>query len=81
MSFLTKSMSRARAKIIVNESKFAHWDEEDIVKGLIVRSFSKRSYNFIRESKLTPMPSITTLSNWIKNFLTKPGFQDDILKR
>ena len=80
MSMLTKSMSRAQAKIIVNESKFAHWNEEDIVKGLILRSFSKKSYNFIRESKIAPLPTITTLSNWIKNFQTKLGFQDDILK-
>ena len=56
------------------------WSQQDIVDGLVLRSFSKRSYQFLRRKYLLPLPGLTTLRTWVQNFQCLPGIQTDILK-
>ena len=56
------------------------WAQKDIVDGLVLRSFSKRAYQFLRKKKLFPLPGLTTLRSWVNNFKCLPGVQNDILK-
>ena len=56
------------------------WSQKDIVDGLVLRSFSKRAYQFLRKKNLLPLPGLTTLRNWVRNFRCMPGIQTDILR-
>ena len=69
----------AQAHIIVNNNKNGKWQKEDITNGLIIKSFSKRSYEYLRDTCKLPFPSLSTLRDWTKNFETNPGIQYDIL--
>jgi len=40
---------------------------------------SNRAYQFIRMKNLFPLPAVSTLKNWVKNFKCKPGLQKEIL--
>ena len=49
---LEKSFSSPQARILVHEKKQARkWSKDDIAEGLLLRSFSRRAYNFLREKK------------------------------
>ena len=75
---LQKSFSRSQANILVQNSKRPKkWSVDDITEGLVLRSFSRKAYNFLREKKKLPLPSETTLRAWIKNFKCWPGIQFD----
>ena len=78
---LQKSFSRSQARILVNNTNRAKkWSEEDIVNGLILRSFSRRTYQHLRQKKLLPLPGLSTLRRWVKNFQCQPGLLTDVLK-
>jgi hypothetical protein len=54
---LSNSFSGPQANIIVHKKTRARkWSEEDIVNGLMLRSFSHKSYLFLRQKKLLPLP-------------------------
>ena len=60
---LSDSFSAPQAKIIVDKTTRARkWSEEDIVNGLMLRSFSHKSYLFLRQKKLLPLPGKNTIS-------------------
>ncbi len=75
---LTKYFSPSQTKSIIT-SKRVQWSEEDIVKGLMLRSLSKKSYQHIRKKKIFPVPSISTLRKWVTRFDCSPGILDNVL--
>ena len=64
---LEKYFSSSQTKQIL-EQKRVCWSEDDIVKGLLLCSLSKRAYLFIRRKKMFPLPAISTLRKWVANF-------------
>ena len=75
---LEKSFSSPQARILVHEKKQARkWSKDNIAEGLLLRSFSRRAYNFLREKKKLPLPSESTLRNWVRHFNCGPGVQLD----
>jgi len=75
-----KKFSVAKTNFFLNGNKRArHWSQQDIIDGLILRGFSRRAYQYLRKKKLLPLPGISTLSAWIKNFKCRPGLQSDLL--
>ena len=75
---LKRSFSMTQAQVLIHNKKQARkWSEEDISEGLVLRSFSRRAYTFLREKKKLPFPSESTLQSWVKNFKCGPGMQID----
>jgi len=76
---LEKSFSKPQTKVIVEKKiRPGKWSEEDVVTGLLIRSFSKKCFDFIREKKLFPLPGSSTLRNWVKNFKCQPGMMEEM---
>jgi len=75
---LQKYFSPSQAKSIMTQKR-VNWSEEDIVKGLMLRSLSRKSYQFIRKKKLFPVPSISTLRKWVSKFDCSPGILNDVM--
>ena len=76
---LSVKFTNAQAHLIINNNVKGRWQNEDITNGLILKSFSRTSYEFLRNKLKLPFPSLTTLHEWTKNFDTSPGIQYDIL--
>lgn len=60
-------------------SKRVKWSKEDIVKGLMVYSLSRRCYQLIRKKKMIPLPSPSTLKMWVSKFHCTPGILTDVM--
>jgi len=70
----------AQTTILTEKKRIKKWSEKDIIQGLILRSMSNKAYQFIRMKNLFPLPAVSTLKNWVKNFKSEPGLQEEILK-
>lgn len=78
---LEKTFTADQTKILVESKKRPKkWGNDDIINGLLLRSFSRKAYQFIRQKNLLPMPSLSTLKVWAKKVNCQPGMQVDILK-
>ena len=76
-----KTFSVAKTNILLNgRIQARRWSQKDIVDALVLRAFSKRAYQFLRKKQLLPMPGLSTLRNWLKNFKCYPGLQKDVLQ-
>ena len=49
------------------------WKEEDIQQALIIWTTSKKTYRYLREAKILPLPSERCLQNKIKHITLPPG--------
>ena len=80
-NILEKKFTADQTKILVESKKRPKkWGKDDIINGLLLRSFSRKAYQFIRQKKLLPMPSLSTLKIWVKKLNCQPGMQVDVLK-
>jgi hypothetical protein len=78
--FLSR-FSAPKTNFFLRRNKRAkQWTEPDIIDALTLRGFSKRAYQFLRKKQLLPLPGLSTLRNWVKNFKCYPGIQNDLLK-
>jgi hypothetical protein len=78
--FLSR-FSAPKTNFFLKRNKRAkHWSENDIIDALTLRGFSKRAYQFLRKKELLPLPGLSTLRSWVKNFKCYPGIQTDLLK-
>lgn len=76
-----RQFTPARTNIFLRKSKQVQkWSQLEIVEGLILRSFSRRAFQFVRKKKLLPLPGVSTLRSWIKNFSCLPGVQSNLLQ-
>ena len=80
-NLLNGSFSSAQISVVTKKLKRPRkWTEDDIANGLILRSFSRKSYDFLREKKLLPLPSETAMRKWVKSFSCQPGILHDMKK-
>ena len=56
------------------------WDQEDFTLALTLKCLHKRTYNFLRQKKLLPMPGERTLRKYFENFKMNQGFIDPVAK-
>ncbi len=78
---LEGSFTMPQVKTIINKkTRPRQWSEDDIINGLMLRSFSNKSFNFIRRRKLLPLPAESTLRHWVKHFHCQPGYLHDVNK-
>ena len=50
-----------------------NWEQEDIVRALVIRCSSRRCYQLLRDRFRFPLPGMTTLRRWTRGFRTSPG--------
>ena len=77
---LSKSFSSAQSRFIINKKTRVHWGIKDISQGLMLRTISRKAYEYLRKNKILPLPAVSTLRLWIKKFRCRPGLQTSILK-
>jgi len=78
---LEGSFSLPQQTTIINKkTRPRQWCEKDVINGLLLRSFSRKAFNFIRQKNLLPIPAETTLRRWVRNFRCHPGHLDDVYK-
>ena len=77
---LSKSFTDSQAKTLAERKKRVRWGIKDISQGLILRTLSKKAYQYIRSNQIFPLPAISTLRKWIRNFKCQPGIQLPILR-
>ena len=65
---------------LIERKKKCHWTEEDIARGVTLRSISSKSYKYIRQHLNFPFPGDTTIYDWIKNINCEPGLQKSSLR-
>ena len=65
---------------MIEGKKKCHWTEEDIARGVTLRSISSKSYKYIRQHLNFPFPGDTTIYDWIKNINCEPGLQKSSLR-
>lgn len=53
---------------------------KDISQGLMLRTISRKAYEYLRRNKILPLPAVSTLRRWIKNFRCRSGLQTSVLK-
>ena len=46
----------------------------------MLRTISRKAYEYLRRNKILPLPAVSTLRLWIKKFRCRPGIQASILK-
>ncbi|GBM73070.1 Transposable element P transposase [Araneus ventricosus] len=63
--------------VIENKSKIK-WTAEDISRHLIIRSISRRAYEYWRNQIGIPLPSASTLKRWCSKFSCRPGMLHDV---
>ena len=75
-----KRFSLAKTNFFLHNNRRAQrWSQQDIIDGLVLRSFSRKAYRYLRKKNLLPLPCETTLKTWIRNFKCSPGLQSDLL--
>ena len=62
------------------KKKRVRWSVNDVTQGLMLRTISRRAYQYIRKSNLIPVPAISTLRKWIQHINFEPGIQMPILR-
>ncbi|MBM3939224.1 MAG: hypothetical protein FJ333_11315, partial [Sphingomonadales bacterium] len=78
LKVLKKTFSIPQARILIeNKKQPQKWSEGDIAEGLVLRSFSRKAYNFLRDKKKIPLPSESALRSWVRSFKCDPGLQID----
>eukprot|EP00094_Tigriopus_californicus_P000565 TCALIF_00547-PA protein Name:"Similar to T Transposable element P transposase (Drosophila melanogaster)" AED:0.11 eAED:0.11 QI:71/0.5/0.33/0.66/1/1/3/0/494 len=78
---LEKTQTPAEVKRLLNPGQ-KHWrySQEDMIKALVLKSMSNRTYEYLRKSRMIALPSRLTVDRWLKNSHTTPGIQHDCLK-
>lgn len=55
------------------------WPEEDIASAMTLRSLSPKCYNYMRDVRGFPLPSVSTLNDRAKKFDCEPGLLSSVL--
>lgn len=78
---LRKVFTSGQISILMSEtSKRVRWSSEDIMSAISLRSLSPKAYKYLRDVQKIPLPSLTTLQNWISTFNIAPGILKDVFK-
>ena len=76
----SKGHSDSMVKKLFNPSgkKRLHYDKKEICDAMVLRSISRKGFEFVRKNMCVPVPSKRFLDRWFKDFKTVPGMQHDM---
>ena len=60
--------------------KVRKWTHDDISLALTIRLLHKKTYVFLRDSKILPLPGLSTLENYFRNFSIPEGFLTSVVR-
>jgi hypothetical protein len=80
LNFLKRGWSDQQLDVLQKKLKKGRWQAQDIILGLTIRGISKRAFLFLRKSGLVPLPGLSTLKRWIKDFQCPVGIQKQVFK-
>ena len=78
-NLLKESFSDGQIKRLLYKKVRVKWSHSDVIFGLRLRSHSIRTFQFVRKFSPLPLPSLTTLKNYVKKFRCRPGIQKPVL--
>ena len=55
-----------------------NWEKDDINLALTLRLLSKKTYKLLRKRRLLPLPGLSTLNKYFKDFQIPPGYLDSV---
>jgi hypothetical protein len=79
-ALLKRGWSNQQLDVLQRNLKKGRWQDQDIILGLTIRGISKRCFLFLRKSGLVPLPGLSTLKRWIKDFQCPVGIQHKVFK-
>ncbi len=56
------------------------WNQADISLALTIRLLHKKTYTFLRDSKILPLPGLSTLESYFRNFDIPEGFLTSVVR-
>jgi hypothetical protein len=56
------------------------WSHEDIALAVTLCSLSSKTYRFLRRQHILPLPGVSTLKNFFKNFLIPEGYLEVVAR-
>lgn len=66
--------------LMLPEKKRIKWTFEDMVSAISLRSYSPRTYKYLRNIKQIPLPCLTSIHNWIAKFDVSPGILKHVIQ-
>ncbi|KAF0313967.1 Transposable element P transposase [Amphibalanus amphitrite] len=57
-----------------------NWEQQDIVRALVIRCCSRKCYQLLKDKFQFPLPGLSTLRRWTRGFRTSPGILDMALQ-
>ncbi|XP_040575132.1 uncharacterized protein [Lepeophtheirus salmonis] len=70
------SFTKSQTDVILHKKKVRKWLTEDIISALRLRQMSPKTYAFIRRCGHFPLPGLSTLRNWVREFKVEKGSQE-----
>jgi transcription elongation factor GreA-like protein len=77
---LSNVLTANQIDIVLKKKKQVRWTPEEIATAITIRYFSAKCYNFLRSRIGFPLPSLSTLNNWINKLNIRRGHLDDVLR-
>lgn len=73
-------LTPTQIECMLQKKTVKRWEEEDIRRAVTLRSFSPKSYNYLRETMKFPLPSAATLKRWLIKLSVEPGLLLPVVK-
>jgi transcriptional regulator with XRE-family HTH domain len=56
------------------------WTQDDICQALTIRLISRRAYKYLRTNRILPLPGISTLEKYFRDFTIEEGYLESVAK-
>lgn len=70
---LEKCFTDTQINALLSNKKVANYSDTDISEAMTLHSYSSKAYNYLREKKQLPLPSVTTLNRRVSKLDIEPG--------
>lgn len=77
---LTPKFTVAQVDRLLGFTIKSQWSEEDIARAVTLKSYSAKSYEYMRKHLKFPLPCETSIRKWIREINCEPGVQNSCLK-
>ncbi|KAF0298488.1 Transposable element P transposase [Amphibalanus amphitrite] len=65
---------------LADRAALVNWEQQDIVRALVIRCCSRKCYQLLKDKFQFPLPGLSTLRRWTRGFRTSPGILDMALQ-
>ncbi|KAK4316548.1 hypothetical protein Pmani_012323 [Petrolisthes manimaculis] len=72
--------TNAQVDFLISRKPIVRWEEEDISNAIAIRRLSTKSYHFLHNKMMIPLPSVTTLKRWVSKISVEPGILHSVLR-